>query len=61
MDNPLVRLGYLYEIKTFLPQGAFSFITSQHQDKQYNILNVQDIKESVVDNLYKNKKKKTHF
>ncbi len=32
-----------------------SFITTQHQDTQYNVLNSQDIKESVCDRNYKKK------
>ncbi len=35
-----------------------SFIKTQHQDTQYNILNAIDIQESVYDNVYKNKKTK---
>ncbi len=32
-----------------------SFITTQHQDTQYNVLNAQDIKESVCNKNYKSK------
>jgi hypothetical protein len=32
-----------------------SFIMTQHQDTQYNILNAQDIKESVCNKNYKSK------